>query len=99
MLAGRPHEAAGNGSPRWMTAARAKRGHRTRPTGRLTPQHAADLWKHGLLSVQFRCSSAGFFPEGGVDDAAAEVFGLGEQVSMVSVIEEWPSRDAMKPFA
>jgi hypothetical protein len=36
MLAGRPHEAAGNGSPRWMTAAPRKRVHRTRPTGRLT---------------------------------------------------------------
>src|SRR5438876_2037238 len=37
MLAGRPHEAVGNGSPRWMTAAPRKRAHRTRPTGRLTP--------------------------------------------------------------
>jgi hypothetical protein len=26
MLAGRPHEAVGNGSPRWMTAAPRKRG-------------------------------------------------------------------------
>ena len=26
MLAGRPHEAAGNGSPRWMTAAPPKAG-------------------------------------------------------------------------
>jgi len=26
MRAGRPHEAAGNGSPRWMTAASRKRG-------------------------------------------------------------------------
>ena len=37
MLAGRPQEAVGNGSPRWMTVAPRKRGHRTRPTGRLTP--------------------------------------------------------------
>ena len=37
MLAGRPHEAAGNGSPRWMTAGPRERAHRTRPTGRLTP--------------------------------------------------------------
>ena len=37
MLAGRPHEAVGNGSPRWMTAAPRERGHRTRPTGRRTP--------------------------------------------------------------
>ena len=36
MLAGRPHEAAGNGSPRWMAAGPRKRAHRTRPTGRLT---------------------------------------------------------------
>ena len=26
MLAGRPHEAVGNGSPRWMTAAPRERG-------------------------------------------------------------------------
>jgi len=26
MLAGRPHETAGNGSPRWMTAASRQRG-------------------------------------------------------------------------
>ena len=37
MLAGRPHEAVGNGSPRWMTVAPREREHRTRPTGRLTP--------------------------------------------------------------
>src|SRR4029077_1575741 len=43
MLAGRPHEAAGNGSPRWMTAAPRKRAHRTRPTGRLTPFPPPDL--------------------------------------------------------
>jgi hypothetical protein len=36
MLAGRPHEAVGNGSPRWMTADPRERAHRTRPTGRLT---------------------------------------------------------------
>jgi hypothetical protein len=35
MLAGRPHEAASNGSPRWMAAGPRKRVHRTRPTGRL----------------------------------------------------------------
>ena len=43
MLAGRPHEAAGNGSPRWMTAAPRERAHRTRPTGRLTPPYGLDL--------------------------------------------------------
>jgi hypothetical protein len=35
MLAGRPHEAVGNGSPRWMAAGPRKRVHRTRPTGQL----------------------------------------------------------------
>jgi len=35
MLAGRPHEAAGNGSPRWMAAGPRERVHRTRPTGQL----------------------------------------------------------------
>jgi hypothetical protein len=35
MLAGRPHETAGNGSPRWMAVGPRKRAHRTRPTGRL----------------------------------------------------------------
>jgi len=35
MLAGRPHEAASNGSPRWMAAGQLRLVHRTRPTGRL----------------------------------------------------------------
>ena len=35
MLAGRPHEAASNGSPRWMAAGPRERVHRTRPTGQL----------------------------------------------------------------
>ena len=35
MLVGRPHEAAGNGSPRWMAAGQLRLVHRTRPTGRL----------------------------------------------------------------
>jgi hypothetical protein len=34
MLAGRPHEAVGNGSPRWMAAGPRERVHRTRPGGR-----------------------------------------------------------------
>jgi len=40
MLVGRPHEAAGNGSPRWMAAGPRKRVHRTRPTGRLARRPA-----------------------------------------------------------
>src|ERR1700678_2326126 len=59
MLAGRPHEAVGNGSPRWMTVGPRKRVHRTRPTGRLTPFNASDLWRSGGLSAKFRHSSAG----------------------------------------
>src|ERR1700738_2774687 len=35
MLAGRPHEAVSNGSPRWMAVGPRERVHRTRPTGRL----------------------------------------------------------------
>jgi len=35
MLAGRPHEAVGNGSPRWMAVGPRERVHRTRPTGQL----------------------------------------------------------------
>ena len=57
MLAGRPHEAVGNGSPRWMTAAPRKRAHRTRPTGRLTPSYAADLVRSGHCDSWFRACS------------------------------------------
>ena len=57
MLAGRPHEAAGNGSPRWMTADPRERVHRTRPTGRLTPINVADLRRNGHQVSWFRpCS-------------------------------------------
>jgi hypothetical protein len=54
MLAGRPHEAAGNGSPRWMTAAPRKRGHRTRPTGRLTHLNHFELGLYSYWSSRFR---------------------------------------------
>ena len=43
MLADRPHEAAGNGSPRWMAVGPRKRVHRTRPTGQLTRVAAAPV--------------------------------------------------------
>jgi hypothetical protein len=43
MLAGRPHEAAGNGSPRWMAAGPRERVHRTRPTGQLARR---PTWKY-----------------------------------------------------
>jgi len=80
MLAGRPHEAAGNGSPRWMTAAPRKRGHRTRPTGRLTPIYVTDLgtgWSpRFLVPFLFRQSHR----KDRVDGPAAEVFRVGEEV-------------------
>jgi hypothetical protein len=47
-LAGRPHEAAGNGSPRWMAAGPRERVHRTRPTGQL----ARRLSEGTFLSAQ-----------------------------------------------
>ena len=51
MLAGRPQEAVGNGSPRWMTVAPRERGHRTRPTGRLTPIQSPDLERRSTRST------------------------------------------------
>jgi len=80
MLAGRPHEAVGNGSPRWMTAAPRKRAHRTRPTGRLTPSYAGDLgaeWSpRFLVPSLFRQRHR----EDRIDSPAAEVFRIGEEV-------------------
>ena len=79
MLAGRPHEAAGNGSPRWMAAGpRLARAHRTRPTGRRAPQPGPGQgWRaHWALLFLFRQSTR----ESVVDGAAAEVLGAGEQV-------------------
>jgi hypothetical protein len=43
MLAGRPHEAVSNGSPRWMAAGPRERVHRTRPTGQLARR---PTWKY-----------------------------------------------------
>ena len=61
MLAGRPHEAVGNASPRWMTVAPRKRGHRTRPTGRLTPFPPPDLRLVVAAGrpLHIRCTCAG----------------------------------------
>ena len=47
MLAGRPHEAAGNGSPRWMAAGPRERVHRTRPTGRLARRPECSVTRVG----------------------------------------------------
>jgi hypothetical protein len=67
MLAGRPHEAAGNGSPRWMTAAPRKRAHRTRPTGRLTPVFGigkqVPVRVHGVHDREFAAEHQGGEPE------------------------------------
>jgi hypothetical protein len=71
MLAGRPHEAAGNGSPRWMTAAPRKRGHRTRPTGRLT--------RSIISNLRYFLSPAPPSP-GGVTPSPEDVAALRERV-------------------
>src|ERR1700730_6608625 len=57
MLAGRPHEAAGNGSPRWMAAGPRKWVHRTRPTGRLTRRLNWDNARS--RGCRARCAGAG----------------------------------------
>jgi len=49
MLAGRPHEAVSNGSPRWMAAGPRERVHRTRPTGRLA-RRLNETFRAGSLS-------------------------------------------------
>jgi hypothetical protein len=79
MLAGRPHEAVGNGSPRWMTVAPRKRGHRTRPTGRLTPLHLSDPWRNGPRACLFRRSGG---EGGGVYGSSSEVFGVREEMAV-----------------
>jgi hypothetical protein len=58
MLAGRPHEAAGNGSPRWMAAGPRKRAHRTRPTGRLARRLPAGLRLRAHEALLFCSCSA-----------------------------------------
>jgi hypothetical protein len=78
MLAGRPHEAAGNGSPRWMAAGPRERAHRTRPTGQLARRLHSGL--HVLthraspeaLHLQCACESR-------VNGADPGVVGVGEQ--------------------
>ncbi len=54
MLAGRPHEAAGNGSPRWMAAGPREPVHRTRPTGQLARRLTwADTSHRGIAVLLF----------------------------------------------
>ncbi len=64
MLAGRPHEAASNGSPRWMAAGPRKRVHRTRPTGRLARRLTwADMAASGHAGVAgYECRRPGEQP-------------------------------------
>src|ERR1019366_5644860 len=72
MLAGRPHEAAGNGSPRWMAVGPLRRAHRTRPTGRLTrrlrrgsglpPIILARIVAGGARQAGRRCCGPGSIP-------------------------------------
>ena len=60
MLAGRPHEAAGNGSPRWMTAVPRERG--TEPGLQVgSPAlHAADLRLAEALATEVIQASTDF---------------------------------------
>ena len=51
MLAGRPHEAAGHGSPRWMAAGPRERAHRIRPTGRLARRLICLNARRGALTL------------------------------------------------
>ncbi len=51
MLAGRPHEAAGNGSPRWMTAAPRERGTEPGLQAGSPTFHQSDLWRSGRLEA------------------------------------------------
>ncbi len=59
MLAGRPHEAVGNGSPRWMTAAPRKRGAQN-PAYR--PTHPPRVFDRGIVTMP---GSTGFRPRKG----------------------------------
>ncbi len=63
-LAGRPHEAAGNGSPRWMAAGPRERVHRTRPTGQLARRLTwADMAASGHAGVAgYECRRPGEQP-------------------------------------
>jgi hypothetical protein len=81
MLAGRPHEAVGNGSPRWMTAAPRKRAHRTRPTGRLTPTYLSDLGRSGQRVLWFRPCSV---------RATANIVSIAPPAEILSVGKEMP---------
>jgi hypothetical protein len=85
MPAGRPHEAAGNGSPRWMTAGPLRRVHRTRPTGRLTPFHGPDLRRSlgalGAAPSLLRLVHAVLRQEG-LQRSPAEFGIVGEQVTV-----------------
>ena len=94
MLAGRPHEAVGNGSPRWMTAAPCKRAHRTRPTGRLTPIMWFYLRFCGYRASRFRPRSARISPRMASMTPRPRSSASGNRcpyVSIVSVIVAWPS--------
>ena len=64
-LAGRPHEAASNGSPRWMAACRRERVHRTRA-------RLVNLARGGLRSVSgcaYKEGITGLAPDGPLDPA------------------------------
>jgi hypothetical protein len=76
MLAGRPLEAVGNDSPRWMAVGPRERVHRTRPTGQLARRLGPDLWfpTHRGPRKEFAAEAyAVRIPDGLRDDATATI--------------------------
>jgi hypothetical protein len=67
MLAGRPHQAVGNGSRRWMAVGPLTRVHRTRPTGRLARRHRCNVQRctHRSLARTLALAAALVAPGGG----------------------------------
>ena len=87
MLAGRPHEAAGNGSPRWMAVGPRKRVHRTRPTGQLARRPSSDLGFSGIAGLRWGSVPPVFrkgIGQSAVNRQVAEVLRVLEQVVRVS---------------
>jgi hypothetical protein len=88
MLAGRPHEAAGNGSPRWMAVGPRERVHRTRPTGQLA--------RRPPLSARTRSAGGSLgCPAGQTDDLGGDV-GNG---AVICVHALYPTRGGLLQFA
>ena len=84
MLAGRPHEAVGNGSPRWMAVGPRKRVHRTRPTGQLARRPLLYLRLHAHEIVRGRISAHASADANIASSASRpKVTGIREQVAVI----------------